>query len=318
MARDDATTNWPAQAGTARAAPAGPAPVRQVFDTIDAFRAHAARGLGKGPLCALIVEDRAALAETLRHLDRLGFVRLFYFAPPEIPVPAECADMATEITIVHMRTRAQGAAAAAVNALIPGADGAWVHYCHNAEFLFFPFCENRTVGEVSRFMMEERRQSVLTYVVDLYAEDLRPHPDAVDCASAHLDGSGYFADARLDETGQPRDRQLDFFGGLRWRFEEHIPAPKRRIDRVGLFQAHKGLTLRPDHTMSYEEMNTYACPWHHSLTGALASFRVAKALRSNPGSRFDVDSFMWHGSVPFRWSSRQLMEMGLIEPGQWF
>ena len=48
------------------------------------------------------------------------------------------------------------------------------------------------------------------------------------------------------------------------------------------------------------------------------SFRVAKALKYNPGSSFDVQTFAWHNSVRFDWSSQQLMDLGLIEPGQWF
>ena len=79
-----------------------------------------------------------------------------------------------------------------------------------------------------------------------------------------------------------------------------------------------GLALRPDHTFSDEEYNTYSCPWHHNLTAAIASFRVAKALVRNPGSRDVIASFAWRGSHPFRWNSQQLMELGLMEPGQWF
>ena len=79
-----------------------------------------------------------------------------------------------------------------------------------------------------------------------------------------------------------------------------------------------GLTLNDDHTLSDPEMNTYTCPWHHSMSATVCSFRVAKALRSNPGSRHDVDSFRWHKSTRFFWSSQQLMELGLMEPGQWF
>ena len=50
----------------------------------------------------------------------------------------------------------------------------------------------------------------------------------------------------------------------------------------------------------------------------MASFRVAKALVRNPGSREQIRSFTWRNSEPFRWSSHQLMERGLMEPGQWF
>ena len=50
----------------------------------------------------------------------------------------------------------------------------------------------------------------------------------------------------------------------------------------------------------------------------MASFRTAKALKSNPGSRYQISTFRWHNSVPFEWGSQQLMDLGLMEPGQWF
>ena len=111
---------------------------------------------------------------------------------------------------------------------------------------------------------------------------------------------------------------MDFYGGLRWRFEEHLPADRRRIDRIALFRTETGLRLLPDHRLSIQEYNTYSCPWHNNLTAAVASFRVAKALVRNPGSREQIRSFTWRNSEPFRWSSHQLMERGLMEPGQWF
>ena len=159
----------------------------------------------------------------------------------------------------------------------------------------------------------------LTYVVDLYAADLTTNPDAVSIEDAMLDRSGYYALGRLDpESNVPHERQLDFFGGLRWRFEEHIPAARRKIDRIALFRAKPGLRLRPDFTFSDEEYNTYSCPWHHNITTAVVSFRTAKALRTNPGSRYDIHDFKWRNTVPFEWHSQQLMDLGLMEPGQWF
>ena len=123
--------------------------------------------------------------------------------------------------------------------------------------------------------------------------------------------------ARDGDEG-PKDRQLDFFGGLRWRFEEHIEPSRRRIDRIALVRSRSDIRLRPDHTWTDEELNTYACPWHHNLTAAVVSFRTAKALCTNPASRFDIATFRWHNSVPFEWKSQQLLDLGLMEPGQWF
>ena len=111
---------------------------------------------------------------------------------------------------------------------------------------------------------------------------------------------------------------MDFFGGLRWRFEQFIPAARRRIDRVGLFQAAKGLELREDHRFNKEIYNTYTCPWHNNITAAIGSFRTAKALLSNPQSMHNVGHFWWKHSEPFKWESTQLMEHGMMEPGQWF
>ena len=211
-----------------------------------------------------------------------------------------------------------GATVGIVNALnqaLP--EKTWLYYCYNAEFLYFPFCETRTVGELLAFHAEERRFSMLSYVVDLYAGDLGRADNAVSIGEAHLDRSGYYALAR-DGADGPKDRQLDFYGGLRWRFEEHIDEARRRIDRIALVRSRPDIALRPDHTWTDEELNTYSCPWHHNLTAAIASFRTAKALRINPASRFEIDTFRWHNSVPFEWQSQQLLDLGLMEPGQWF
>ena len=290
------------------------------FDTLSSFKAAPASNFGKGPFAVLIAEDRVELASSLDHLHSLAFGAIFILAPDEVEVPDGPKGTKCLQHIVRHPSRRPGATQDMVNALIEKAPGQWIHYCYNGEYLFFPFCEDRTIGELVTWVLEERRSSVLTYVVDLYAGDLSAHPNAVDLDGALLDSSGYYAETRRGgaELDEIKDRQLNFYGGLRWRFEEHVAKPKRKIDRVGLFRAAPGLTLREDHTLSNEELNTYACPWHHSLSATICSFRVAKALRTNPGSRHDIPDFRWHKSVQFHWSSMQLMELGLMEPGQWF
>ncbi|MCM2563015.1 hypothetical protein M8756_12770 [Lutimaribacter sp. EGI FJ00015] len=286
------------------------------FESLNEFLSKGEPVLAKGPVALIFAEDETELDSTLRHHLSCGFKSVVLFAPPPL---AMAADVADRVTRVDYDTLVDNALVTAINAVINKAPGQWLYYCYNAEYLFYPFCETRTVGEMLTFHGEERRDAMLAYVVDLYAADLDAHPDAVSLDDAHLDKSGYYALAREDPvTKQPRDRQLDFFGGLRWRFEEHIPVPRRKIDRIALFRAAQGLTLRPDHTFSDEEYNTYACPWHHNLTAAICSFRTAKALKRNPGSTFDIETFCWHNSVPFEWHSRQLLDLGLMEPGQWF
>lgn len=272
--------------------------------------------LAKGPIGVVLIEDLVEVDSTVRHQLRSGFRAVLAFAPPGWQVPD---DLATQVHRIPFDMRAPESLTRALNPLIAACPATtWLHYCYNAEYLFFPFCETRSVRELIAFHAEERRDAMLTYVVDLYAPDLDRNPDAVNLADAMLDRSGYFALARKNSAGQPIERQYDFFGGLRWRFEEHVPEDRRKIDRIGLFRAQTGLRLRPDHTFNLEEYNTYACPWHHNLTAAIASFRVAKALKTNAGSTFDIPSFRWYNSVPFSWNSQQFMDLGLMEPGQWF
>lgn len=269
----------------------------------------------KGPVALILVEDTTEVGSTVKHHADLGFANLVLFCPHNFTLPT---DMPANVHRVDFDITADDALPTIVNGVIAAAPTQWLFYCYNAEYLLFPFCEHRAVTEVLTFMSEERRDSVMTYTVDLYARDLEQSPDAVDVADAYFDGTGYYALARKDDQGENLDRQLDIFGGLRWRFEEHIPKKRQRLNRSSLFRALPNLKMLPDGSLSAPEHNTVSCPWHHNLTAATASFRTAKALRNNPGSRHAIANFYALNSVPFTWSSQQLLEIGLIEPGQWF
>ncbi|KAJ02955.1 hypothetical protein JQT66_09645 [Sulfitobacter mediterraneus] len=285
--------------------------------SLDELIKDAPEALAKGPVAVIMVEDDVEIDTSLRHHQQAGFKTIIALMPPEFDLPR---DLSETIHRVDYDMSVEMAMETAINALIDPAAGQWMYYCYNAEYLFYPFCETRNVVEMLAFHTEERRSALLAYVIDLYSDDLGEHPNAVSLDRAHLDKSGYYALARKDDANgnSPKERQLDFFGGLRWRYEEHVPATRRKIDRIPLFRAKKGLRLRWDHTFNDEEYNTYACPWHHNITAAICSFRTAKALKSNPGSTFQIDSFKWHNSAAFEWHSRQLLDLGLMEPGQWF
>ncbi|MFW8633713.1 glycosyltransferase family 2 protein [Cribrihabitans pelagius] len=287
------------------------------YPSLDDFLKRGRALLETGPVALILAEDEVEIASTLRHHLERGFRTVAVLMPESFALEAETA---ARVHRISFDSSAPAAAMQAVNAVIAAArPGCWLYYCYNAEYLFYPFCETRSVGEMLAFHAEERRDAMLTYVIDLYAGDLGADPGAVSLKNAYLDRSGYYAQSRPDpETGAPLPRQMDFFGGVRWRFEEHIPKPSRKIDRVALFRAKPGLRLLENHTFNAPEYNTYECPWHHNLTAAVCSFRTAKALKRNPGSTFGIETFRWHNSAPFEWQSRQLLDLGLMEPGQWF
>ena len=284
-------------------------------DSLQSYLAAQPEELKAGPVAIILFEDEVETASTLDHALRAGFRTVLALSPEPLAleIPRE---RVRPLIFDTRRPNAHVTAVNAVNDAVPA--GTWLYYGYNAEYLFYPFSEQRRVGEMLAFHTEERRASMLAYVVDLYAPDLQRFPDAVSVEHAMFDRTGYYALGRKDSDGQFLERQLDFHGGLRWRFEEYLPEDRRRIDRIALFRARPGLRLLADHRFNDQEYNTYSCPWHHNLTAAIASFRVAKALARNPGSRDEIASFVWRNSHEFRWNAQQLMDLGLMEPGQWF
>ena len=139
----------------------------------------------------------------------------------------------------------RAAAAAAVNGSDsrPRPEGTWLYYSYNAEYLFYPFAETRTVGEMLAFHAEERRAAI----AGLCDRPLRLRSgQGRQCGLAPRTRistrSGYYrARGRDGPDGEPLERQFDFFGGLRWRSRgEHIPETRRKIDRIALFRARRG------------------------------------------------------------------------------
>lgn len=276
---------------------------------------HGRAALAAGPLAVILAEDLAEIESTLLHHVARGFARLLLFAPAEAP---PLPRFGSRVIRIDHAAPADGTLPGIVTALIPGLpDGAWIYAGHNAEYLFHPYCDTRPVGALLAFLGDERRRAVSGCVVDLYAADLAAHPDGIDPASPMFDRTGYFALDRRDAGGEPLDRQVDLHGGLRHRFADHVAPGRDRIDRVVLFRARRGLVMAEDFTLNDAEMNTRTAPWHASPTCAVASFRAAKALMANPGSRADIGSFAWWGSTPFDWTPDSLLRAGLMEPGQW-
>ncbi|MDO9526802.1 MAG: hypothetical protein Q7J57_14895, partial [Gemmobacter sp.] len=164
-------------------------------DSLDAFVDATKGRFSKGPTALVMAEDSVDLAATLNHHLKIGFATVAALCPAEIPLPPEF-----EATVhrVAYDVHADESLPNAVNKVIEAAPGAWFYYCYNAEYLLFPFCETRSVREMLAFHTEERRDAMLTYVIDLYASDLDKHGNAVDRASALLDRSGYYALGRGD------------------------------------------------------------------------------------------------------------------------
>lgn len=262
------------------------------------------------PIAVIFAEDDVELVGTITHHQTIGF--------RSILVIGDVAEL--EINNVYAfeaQLNCLEDSLLFLNEITKYSQGKWIYYGFNAEYLYFPFCDTRSILDAITFMEEERREAVFTYTIDLYPHDLEAHPNGIDIETAHMDRNGYYGMERF-EGPDKIERQPEIFGGLRWRFEEHVPWVKRRIDRISMFKASKGLEIGVDLRLNAPEMNTVSCEWHNNMTMAVMSFRVAKSLMYNPGSADTIDTFAWGSSVKFHWSSKQLLELGFMETGQWF
>jgi len=267
--------------------------------------------LSEGPYCLVLAEDAVEIPSTVAHHLSLGFSKVLLALPKGVTrvknLSEHCLSFPKEGTLDALLNTLTNA--------LP--KGTWLGLVYNAEYLFFPFSDQRNIKEVCTHVEEERRHTIFCHIVDLYAADLTQAQNGVSRERAHFDTSGYYALPRW-HMGTKLSRQIQIFGGLRRRFEEHVTWEKRRIDRVSLFRTGLSGSITPDLRFSNPESNTYTSPWHHSLTASICSFRAAKALATNPGSASAIDTFMWPHSEKFSWSSQQLLEHGFMEPGQWF
>ena len=176
----------------------------------------------------------------------------------------------------------------AVNLLIAAAPGPGCTTATTPNTCSIPFCETRSIRELLAFHAEERRDAMLTYVIDLYAADLDRYPDAVSLEDAHARPVGLLR-AGPQGPGEPQPSE-----GTAARFLRRpalavrgacpLGPPPDRPHRAVPRQAGAGAARR---TSPSTTTNTTPTPAPGTTTSRprVCSFRTAKALRTNPGSR---------------------------------
>lgn len=263
--------------------------------------------LEAGPVIFITNEDGVLLSETIDHAKSIGF--------PNIVVCS--TDGAAPEGSIGFKQQQSDTTASILNGLIPELNSRWICWVYNAEFLYFPYSDTRTVSDAVQFLEEEKRDAAAMMTVDLYPDIETGQDTNFDRDAAWFDAAGYFSKDRYDGPNR-QDRQIEVYGGLKWRFAEYIPWERRSASRLPFFRAADDLRVLDDLSLSDPERNTIACPWHHSMTMSVASWRVARSLISNPDSRAKVEKLTWSHSEKFNWTATQLMEHGFLEPGQWF
>jgi hypothetical protein len=136
---------------------------------LSAFLKDGASLLKKGPVALIFAEDDVELDATTRHHLNASFLHTVAFAMSDFAIADDVAD---RIVRVSYEMLTPTALEIALNSVMNATGDIWIYYCLNAEFRFYPFNEHRSEEEIIAFNIEERRNSVMTYVVDLYTGDL--------------------------------------------------------------------------------------------------------------------------------------------------
>ncbi|MEM1160770.1 MAG: hypothetical protein AAGJ28_07535 [Pseudomonadota bacterium] len=275
-----------------------------IYPTVSAI-VRARPKLPVGPVAIMLCESGRHIKATARRLADQGMGTILYLgrdAPLGIDGPMEIA--------IAERPRSDRYRDL-LNALFDMLDGRWVLWLWNGEFLVYPYCETRSLPEMISFLKDERRKVLFSYALDLYAQDLPV--DGADPAAADLcfDRIGYHAFPKPDQ-------QLRFYGGMGWRFEELTPPEQQQCGRSSLILAQKGVHLNREMLFGEVEYDSISCPWHHNPTGAVMSLRRSARIMAHPNFPDVAHSLIWAGTTKWDWTSRQLLELGMIEPGQWF
>lgn len=198
-----------------------------------------------------------------------------------------------------------------LNAIFPALAGRWVLWLWNSEFFFYPYCENRTLSDLAEFLESERRRAIFTYALDLYSDHLPGAQDDLREAELAFDRLGYHAFPE-------QDQRLKLYGSLGWRFEEACPLWMQQIGRASFLKVVPGLAMTRDLQFEEDAYASVSCPWHRNPTAAMMTLRRTRRIFANPKFRDMRGQLYWRGAETFDWSSQQLLEHGMIEPGQWF
>jgi hypothetical protein len=190
------------------------------FSTLKTYLTWAKAHAPKGPFAFIFAQENIELTHTVAHHIKLGFRQTVMLANSPFARPE---DLPAEVALIPRAAKSCSDISQEMNAVIAALPQRWIYFGYNGEYLFYPFCETRSIGEIIAFNTEERRKTISTTVVNFYAWHLGQSPHGVDVISIYLDRLGYYAETRRDGEQAPLPQQFNFYGGLRWRFEEHVP-----------------------------------------------------------------------------------------------
>ncbi len=269
-------------------------------------------------LALIFCVDHFVVQETIEHHLKIGFDHVILFTPTfnklianekVIQFEAEISsrDEAWKIICEHYSKLRRN----------------WIYWGLNGEYLYFPYCETRSIKDLAIFLTEERRNSAFGFIVDAYSRNINQDQHGISFDNTGIDTKNYFSlpaefDFLEDFEEEERKRFIEIHGGLKWRFIEHTSNDNTKVSSTIFFNLHNDFSIDENGLVIDKEYYSHSCAHHKSPTTAVVSFRTVIDLLHNPNSRAAVRNLNWVGTETFNWSSPQLLRLGFIETGQWF
>ncbi|MEM7241260.1 MAG: hypothetical protein AAF429_03650 [Pseudomonadota bacterium] len=267
-----------------------------------------------GAVAFLFVDDDHWLKETIDHLNHLGFSRIYAIGPKVSDFKHE-SEALVWLTLPQIYNEV---AVDILNTTMSDLVGHWVYYCFNGEFLHFPFDETRKIDDFTAFLAEERRVTALSTKIDIYPGASILDLKKLKVSQCWLDQVGYYSNIGRDQFNNQIANSLNVQGGFRWRLAEHLPVDSQTLNRNSIFFPQHKLRLLPNFNFSSLEYETAHAAWHRSPTTVTASIRAYKYLREHNRADDFIGNLKYKGSLPYQQRGRQFLELGFMEPGQWF
>ena len=268
----------------------------------------------EGAVAFVFVDDPHWVTETLEHLERHGFARV-YAVGKSIEGFLHQSENVVWLDLPQITNKT---AVDILNSKMADLTGHWTYYCFNGEFFHFPFDETRKIDDFTSFLAEERRITALSTKIDLYPATHIEDLNTLGLGQCWLDRVGYYSNTGKDRNGRDIDNSLNILGGFRWRLSEFLPDDSQGLNRNTLFLPHPNLKMQSDFRFESAEYETAHARWHRSPTTVTASIRAYKYLREQNNAEEIIGNLRFRGSSPYQKRAQQFMELGFMEPGQWF
>jgi hypothetical protein len=215
------------------------------------------------------------------------------------------AERFADVSLFAVRGKARGSLVPHYNHILQRYGSA--HLCvlvEPEEFLVYPFMDTRSLRVLGQFLLDDRRVSMSAIVIDTYGREQTATPpapleDGPLAAFPYFDRDGY-----IQTRGWGQSTRIT--GGPLMRLDRSNPDAAPSLNRIAVIWWKRFYSFHDLHTARPWRLNRAHKPGELSTTACL--LRVGRASPAAYEAGISERFESWH----------QLVELGLMSPGNWY